>query len=102
MAAVFYYVALAWSFGPSSNAQVVSGGLQDDRPALRVGKSWAMAQGQIAEPPRVRDRGSRRVTASSRCCLATTPMTASSSTPAVWGQGWPTRFSPTCGDGSSL
>ena len=32
-----------------------------------------------------------------RCCLATMPMTASSSMPAVWAQECPTRCSPICG-----
>ena len=34
---------------------------------------------------------------SGRCCWATTPMTASSSTPAVWAPGCPSRFSRICG-----
>ena len=36
---------------------------------------------------------------SARCCWATTPMTVSSSTPAAWAQGCPSRFSPISGGG---
>jgi hypothetical protein len=36
-----------------------------------------------------------------RCCWVTTPMTASSSTPAAWAQECRTRFSPICDAGLS-
>ena len=77
---------------------------QDDRRALRApeiaaygakpngstGKSSSSSVGATR-------KGHGRI--SGRCCWATTPMTASSSTPGVWARRCPSRFSPICGDG---